>query len=221
MTMTETPTEPVRACWAWPTNGHLIADVARLGYIGQRDRVVDLTYGEGVWWRQWRPDVLVAHDLDPDKAPDGARDFRATGYLRGTFDVVAFDPPYKLNGTPDPTPGSSDERFGVDEAATVAERMDLIMAGLAEAARIVTRRGRLLVKVQDQVVSGAVYWQTDAVTAHAAELGFDKVDRFDLLSRGRPQPGDRRQVHAYGRPSTLLVFRGRRDRPMGQTSLAL
>lgn len=211
MTLTE-----VVACAEWPNNGHLIADLARLGYLRAEERVLDVTYGYGVWWSEWRPPRLTAHDADPEKAPDGPLDFRSLPYPRGMFDVVAFDPPYKLNGTPDPTPGGTDERFGVDEAATVAERMALIFDGLTEAARVAKRRGLLLVKCQDQVVSGAVRWQTDEITAHADDLGFDKVDRFDLLGGGRPQPSGRRQVHAHGRPSTLLVFEGRRDRPMGQ-----
>ena len=208
--------DPVVAAKAWPTNGHLVADVARLGYLRASDRVLDPTYGEGVWWREWRPAGLVAHDLNPAKAPDGARDFRDLGYPRASFDAVAFDPPYKLNGTPDE---DTDARYGVDVPGTVAERMALIFAGCTEAARVLTRRGVLLVKCQDQVVSGAVYWQTDEITWHVDSLGFDKVDRFDLLGGGRPQPAGRAQQHAYGRPSSLLVFAGRRDRPMGQGRL--
>jgi hypothetical protein len=207
---------PVRSAHAWPTNGYLIADVARLGYLRRDDRVLDPTFGLGVWWDRWRPDRLTAHDLDPAKAPDGAHDFRALPYPRAAFDAVAFDPPYKLNGTPDE---ATDGRYGVDAPATVAERMGLILEGMTEAARVLVRRGVLLVKCQDQVVSGAIYWQTDELTAHAAMLGFVKVDRFDLLGGGRPQPGGRAQQHAYGRPSTLLVFVGKRDRPMGQRTL--
>jgi len=213
---TATDLEPVRSAHTWPTNGHLIADVARIGYLRSSDRVLDPTYGLGVWWSCWRPDRLTAHDLEPGKAPDGAQDFRDLPYPRASFDAVTFDPPYKLNGTPDE---ATDGRYGVDQPATVPERMALIFDGMTEAARVLTRRGALFVKVQDQVVSGAVYWQTDEVTAHAEALGFGKVDRFDLLGGGRPQPAGRAQQHAYGRPSTLLVFAGRRDRPMGQGTL--
>lgn len=216
--MSDAPAE-VRACAEWPTNGHLIADVARLGYLRHEWRTLDPTYGYGVWWSVWRPRMLVGHDANPAKAPDGALDFRDLPYPRAAFDAVAFDPPYKLNGTPDDTDGGQDERFGVDERASVAERMALIRDGMTEQARVLTRRGMLLVKCQDQVVSGRIYWQTDELTALADELGFDKVDRFDLLGGGRPQPGDRGQKHAYYRPSTLLVFRGRRHRPMGQGRL--
>lgn len=221
MTTADAPaaTPEIRACQEWAHNGLLIADVAQLGYLTHHDHVIDPTYGYGVWWSVWRPSRLTAHDLNPAKAPDGPADFRDLPYPRASFTAAAFDPPYKLNGTP--SEDGPDERFGVDEAATVAQRMGLIFDGMTELARVLTRRGILLVKCQDQVVSGSVYWQTDEITAHAASLGFVKVDRFDLLGGGRPQPDGRRQVHARYRPSTLLVFQGRRDRPMGQQALEL
>lgn len=204
--------QPVRACHAWPTNGHLIADVAKLGYVRDTDRVLDVTHGLGVWWSVYRPPDLTAHDLDPAKAPDGVADFRNLPYPKGMFDVVAFDPPYRLRGTP--SQGTTDERYGTTESATVPEIMALIRDGFTEAARVVKQRGVVLVKIQDQVVSGRVYWQSDEVTRHADALGFDKIERFDLLGGYRPQPAGRVQVHAHARPSTLLVLRGRRDRPM-------
>jgi hypothetical protein len=56
---------PVAAAKRWPTNAHLIADVARLGYLD--GRVIDVTYGEhGGFWKVWRPEHLVAHDLVTD-----------------------------------------------------------------------------------------------------------------------------------------------------------
>jgi hypothetical protein len=203
----------------WPSNGHLIADVARLGYLD--GHVLDASYGLGVFWQQWRPDRFTGHDLEADKAPDGALDVRhlPDRYPRSTFDSAVWDPPYKMRGTP--ASGSTDERYGIGQPATVDEIVELILAGMTACAAVLTRRGHLLVKMQDQVVGGRVFWQTDVTTAHAAELGFDKVDRFDLLGGGRPQPGGRVQQHAYGRPSTLLVFRGRRDRPIGQQALEL
>jgi hypothetical protein len=191
----------VLASHSWPTNGHLIADVAKLGYIKSDDLVLDLTYGEGVWWKQWRPSVLTHLHRH------GA-DFRDTKFRDGLFDVVAFDPPYKLNGRPDPM---IDERYGVHERATTAERLELIQGGIYEAARVVQPGGIVLVKCQDQVVSGAIVWQTHIVYQAAWMVGLEQVDRFDMTGHHRKQPMEgRRQQHAHGRPSTLLVFRKKR-----------
>jgi hypothetical protein len=194
----------VVAAKAWPSNAHLIADVARLGYLD--GRVLDPTYGRGKWWTIWQPDVLTMSDIAPPAdSPATRADFTNLWHADGTFDAVAFDPPYKLNGRPDPT---VDEPYGVHQPATRDERMQLCRDGIAECARVLKPRGYLLVKCQDQVNGGKVRWQTIDFTMHAAAHGLTLVDRFDLLGKHRPQPMDgRRQEHAHGRPSTLLVFR--------------
>lgn len=190
----------VRASHAWPTNGHLIADVARLGYLRADDLVLDMTYGKGVWWQEWRPDALFT-------LPAGV-DFRATGYPPDTFDVVALDPPYKLNGRPDP---AVDARYGVHVPATRSERHALMANGLLEAATVTVPRGVVLFKCQDQVNGGQIRWQTRMFTELGEAYGLELVDRFDLTGQHRPQPMEgRRQQHAHGRPSTLLVFRKER-----------
>lgn len=197
----------VPAAFAWKTNGDLIAAVAELGYLRSNCVTLDCTYGEGVFWKKWRPSpgYLIGTDLVPRKClpPMGPSDFTRLPFRTNAFGAVVFDPPYKLNGTPNP---ETDERYGVDVPMTWQERHALIRAGMDECYRCLSRRGYLLLKCQDQVSSGKVRWQTDEFTAHAASLGLKKVDRLDMLGTSREQPGGRRQVHAHGRPSTLLVF---------------
>lgn len=197
-------TEVVTAATAWRTNGELIAACARLGYITDTDLVLDCTYGRGTWWSVWRPAHLTGCDLDPTKSPIGySVDFTALPFDDQLFTVVAFDPPYKLNGTPT---HAVDERYGVAGAYTnVADRHRLILEGMNECARVLTRDGHLLVKCQDQVNAGRVRWQTDMVTTHALELGLAKVDALLMLG-GRPQPVGRTQQHARRNYSTLLIF---------------
>jgi hypothetical protein len=129
----------------------------------------------------------------------------------GYFDAVTLDGPYKLNGT---ATKAVDGRYGVDTYAGPAERHGLICDGMTECTRVLRVGGVLLVKCQDQVCSGRIWWQTDIFTRHGESLGLVKVDRFDMLGTGRPQPPRSRadgkpsvQQHGYGRPSTLLVFR--------------
>lgn len=195
---------PVLAATAWRTNGELIAEVARLGYLHHDWPTLDPTYGRGTWWSIFRPLQLVAHDIDPAKAPDGvSTDFRHLPHRDGAFTAVAYDPPYKLNGTPT---HQVDDRYGVAGGYTsAADRHQLILDGLTECARVIAASGILLVKCQDQVNAGAVRWQTDMVTDHARALGLDKIDAFLMLGH-RPQPEGRRQVHARRNYSTLFVF---------------
>jgi hypothetical protein len=189
----------VLAAYRWKSNAELIADVARLGYLD--GRVLDATYGEcAVFWKVWRPADFTGHDVKID-----GHDFTRLPYEPETFDAVVFDPPYKLNGRPDP---KVDARYGVDVPATPQARIDLIELGVRRLTWLVKPAGHLLVKCMDQVCCGRMWWQTDLVTKWATELGFEKVDRFDLLGKHRPQPMEgRKQKHAHGRPSTLLVFR--------------
>jgi hypothetical protein len=189
---------------AWPTNAELIADVARLGYIG--GRVWDATYGRGVWWNAHRPLDLVASDIDPALSPLGiAVDFTCPPARLGRFDTIAFDPPYKLNGTPDP---ANDARYGTHVVLSWQDRHALIELGIVAQAGMLNPGGHLLLKCQDQVCSGQVRWQTKVFAERAESCGLRQVDRFDMIGHARPQPMDGRlQRTAHGRPSTLLVFR--------------
>lgn len=196
-------TDEIMAIGEWATNAALIADVARLGYIDETAEVFDATYGQGRWWKLYRPPSLLTNDIDKTTDAYWNYDVRALpGIWADRFGTVAFDPPYKLNGTPS---GPMDDSYGVGHARSRTERHDLILGGLEGCARVCAPGGHLLVKVQDSVNSGKVRWQTDIVTGTACELGLDKVDSF-LFRSHRPQPAGRRQQHARRNYSTLLVF---------------
>lgn len=206
-------TEPVKVWDAWPTNAHLIADCARLGYLRPTDRVLDPTYGKGTFWKVWKPDALTASDGIASKSPLGrAVDVRHLPWPDKYFDSSVYDGPYKLNGTSRPEDEFVDERYGVHEKARWQDRMALLADGTVECARVTERH--LLVKCQDQVVSGKKRWQTTWVTEAAEKAGFGLVDRFDFPSY-RPQPMEgRTQRTAHVCSSQLLVFeRGARWRP--------
>lgn len=195
------PDREVLSAHRWPTNAHLIDDAAYLGYLP--GTVLDVTYGEGVFWRQWQPEQMIASDLDSLKARDLVADFRHLPFGDGSFDTVVYDPPYKLNGTP----SAPDARYGVHLPTRWQDRMELLRQGLTEVLRVARRYA--LVKVADQVCSGHKVWQTFEVHGWAVAQGATLVDRFDLLRDPRSQPGERRQVHTHGNYSTLLVYEGR------------
>lgn len=213
----QTADRPVLAAHAWPTNADLIADVARLGYLRAEWVTLDPTFGRGIWWKKWRPDELVAHDL----AIDGV-DFRDLPYADDTFDAVAFDPPYiapggratstlgairrgpvteRIDNGRGPkrrTREGSDfhDRYGlVDAPKTPAGVQELLEQGLAEVGRVVKPGGVVLVKCQDYITSGRLWLGTHRTLSHALELGFDVVDRLEHVAGVRPQPGNRTRKH--------------------------
>jgi hypothetical protein len=192
----------VKAAYKWNTNGEMIADVAVLGYIGEK--VLDAAYGLGRFWSTYKPSSLIRNDAHPDKG-NVHYDFTSfPNYWEDSFDTVVFDPPYKLNGTP--TLGKMDEDYGVDSYTSIKDKIILIKQGTMECARITKPGGTLLVKIQDQVASGRMVFLSDIVrdtlkyTAH-------KIAIFHFLTEPRPQPQGTRQLHARNNFSTLLVFR--------------
>lgn len=195
----------VLAAHCWPSNAELIADVANLGYVRPQDSTLDMTYGKGVWWRKFRPDHLVFHDLRLDGV-----DFRCLPEESASFDVVAFDPPYVCVGGR-ATSGVEDmyDRYGlIDAPSTPSALQCLIDDGLAEAARVVRSKGVVLVKCQDYVSSGQLWSGTHRTLTRAMGLGLTLVDRFEHYSTTpRPQPTGRKQVHARRNLSTLFVLR--------------
>ncbi len=183
------------------SNAELIVACRDLGYL--QGTILDTTYGLGCFWKLWRPIELTSCDIDQNKGVIPA-DFTKLPFKDGAFNTVVFDPPYKLNGTPS---CSSDGRYGTNTPIHWKERMALCRAGVIECSRVTNNY--LLVKCQDQVVSGKVCWQTHQFANVAESVGCSLVDSLHLKIH-RPQPKGRRQVHARRNYSTLMVFKRNR-----------
>lgn len=194
----------VLAADTWRTNGHLVADIARLGYLNADDHVLDPTFGRGLWWTVWQPKHLTVHDLRID-----GTDFRDLPYDDATFDAVAFDPPYvSVGGRKTTTIPDMHDRFGLTDAPTSpAGVQELINDGLTETTRVLRPKGVLLVKCQDYISSGKLWPGTHLTLNHAFTLNLNLIDRLEHIGRPRPQPAGRRQVHARRNLSTMLIFR--------------
>lgn len=187
----------IPAIHRWRSNAELIADVHQLRYLTDDMEILDATYANGTFWKEYRPARL--------HVPHAGFDFTQTLYSCGRWDAVVFDPPYKLNGRPDP---KVDACYGVDVPATWEERMELIFAGFTECARIVKPGGRLLVKCMDQVARYHLRWQTYELYKLGEKCGMWLEDEFTFAGHTRKQPMEgRKQRHAHGRGSTLMIFR--------------
>ncbi len=189
----------VLACNDWRTNGDLIADVAKLGYLD--GTVLDVTPGAGGWWTKWMPEVLGSSTAD----------FRSLPYLDDEWDTVCFDPPYVALGGRKTTGKEMTgmyERFGQLDCPSTPEKLQqLIDAGLNECLRVARRY--VLVKCQDYVSGGKLWPGVYFTTAESYFGRYAKlVDVFHMYTRTpRPQPHGRTQRHARRNLSTLLVFK--------------
>jgi hypothetical protein len=197
--------DPVLAATPWTSNAHLIADCHELGYLD--GHVLDPTYGKGGWWKVWRPEKLTEHDLDPERG-DGV-DYRNLPEPDGTFDSVAFDPPYVSPGGRTTT-GMPEFHARYGMASTARSPRALFgnnTLGFAECVRVLRRGGTIVYKSQDYISSGKFQPVTHWIVSDALERGLEYVDRLEHIAGVRPQPPGRRQVHARRNCSTMLVFR--------------
>lgn len=184
-------------------NADLMADAHRIGWVF--GSVFDATYGEGVFWNTLfgTPGIeLTTNDLY--KPADHAWDWLTMPpqEWREAFDVVVFDPPYKLNGKP--TDGA---RYGLTERVSVPERLYRIATGARRCSELVAPDGVLLVKCMDQVSLHRVHMQTQIVT----EVVISDPDRHWRLigmlelAEPKPRPQEKQVTPRFNR-STLLAF---------------
>lgn len=201
----------ILAATCWPSNAELIRDVARLGYLREEWHTLDPTSGRQIWWKLWRPRLLVTHDI----AIDGV-DWRKLPEDNNTFDAIAWDPTYvSAGGRKTTTIPEFHQRFGMTDApATPALLQKMINDGFPEMRRVLKRKGILLVKCQDYISSGKLWNGTLKTQLAAMAEGFVLIDKFEHISKtSRPQPERTRadgkesvQVHARRNMSTLLVL---------------
>lgn len=204
MSMPETVESVVRS----HDNGALIAAVAQL-WMHPNDLVLDVTYGRGLFWTDYRPVRLVTHDL----ALDGI-DFRQLPEADASVDVVVFDPPYIPQGGRDTStlPDFLDRYGLVDVPKTPGELDDLLAAGIKEATRVIKARGRLLVKCMDYVHGGRYRTGRHNVVSAALAVGLEQVDEFVHYSGCGPQPTHnldgsvRAHLHSRRAHTFLCVF---------------
>ena len=150
--------ELIYAATNWKTNGHLILDAYKIGYLKDTDTILDPTYGKGVWWQQWRPQNLVTRS----NVEDPSFDFRRTEFAEGQFDAIAYDPPYvSVGGRATSNQKEMYDHYGLLNAPkTPLELQWLINDGLTEMYRIVKPGGIVLVKCQDYISGGKMFLGT-------------------------------------------------------------
>ena len=109
----------------------------------------DATWGDGGFWREGLPPGLrlATNNLKSDAPTDHHRDFTATGFPHGAFDVVFFDPPHVADGGEN---GIMAAKYGT--VKTTSALYALIVDGARECSRIARRV--LVVKVTNHSHGG-------------------------------------------------------------------
>ena len=206
------------------TNDDVFPEVLDL-HVEPGSEIADITYGEGVFWRQVPSGEyqLTATDIDPSRSPDSTDgvDCRDLPYDDASFDCVVLDPPYAegFYGSPD-KPSDNDywikDRYvgeTGDQSATYHDAvLEMYAAAGEEARRILRDDGLLIAKMQDEVSRNEQRLTHIEVTNVYEELGFHAKDLFVVVRPDTPAVGrmyDQRRArknHSY-----FLVYEKRTD----------
>ena len=190
------------------TNADLMTEIASL-WITPEDRVADVTFGNGVFWRNLDHIKVLATDLI------SGIDCRNLPYENESLDVVVFDPPYQ------PCHGSPSRNFGVGNSynlrntqlQTIEEVLLLYREGIKEASRVLASNGRLMIKCQDMTYNHRLHLVHLDVLRLMIEYGIDLADMFVLLNTSRMPQRKVRQQRARRAHSYMLIGVKHADNP--------
>jgi hypothetical protein len=189
-------------------NGDLFPDALAL-YSQPGDRILDMTWGLGVFWKNVDQSCydLVRNDIDPARG-DVHFDFRHVDFPSESFHVVVFDPPYASRvGTK--IKASIGGRYNNNQPhlKTVEDMMRFYHDGMVEANRLLEVGGILFVKCQDEIASSKQHRNHISIRQDALEIGFIDEDLFVLIQKVTPTMRHTYQYHARKNNSFLWVFR--------------
>jgi hypothetical protein len=180
------------------TNAELIVACRDLGYLSDEMLILDATYGKGRFWKRWQPSKgLRTNDWDETTDAVFHHDYRCLPTeWTGFFDAVVFDPEYKLSGNAldhQSGPAALNADYGVARAyRPIATRTEGWLAGFDECVRVCKPGGHVLVKIMDQVVSGARRFLAKELWEHAKSQPVVQVDELYLYGV-RAQPARTRK----------------------------
>lgn len=194
------------------TNAELLEKVSEL-YINNGQKVLDMTFGLGVFWKKVNTSQieLYRNDIDPERG-EYHDDFRDTRWEDSFFDCVVLDPPY-ASRSGSPIKASIDRGynnrsrafelgiFGVDKV------LQFYYDGIAEAKRVVKDKGLIMIKCMDEIMGGKQYRNHISIWDYCLALGLVDEDLFVLVQSTTPTMRHTYQLHARKNNSFLWVFR--------------
>lgn len=187
------------------TNADLLPLIFGL-YVPEGSTVADVTYGKGVFWK--RIDKRKYKLYATDRRTLAKRtDFRRLPYKSARFDTLILDPPYMHDGKSiKPSINKCYRNANTGHESVIR----LYAGGLLEAARVLKKKGIVIVKCQDETESGKQHFSHVEIIQLLELFGFAVVDLFVLVQTSRPLMRKTRQKSARKNHSYAVVARFRR-----------
>ena len=184
------------------TNADLLPKIFEL-YAKPGYKIADVTYGKGVFWRQIDQSQyeVFATDLQT------GMDFRSLPYETGSIDVLMLDPPYMHGGG---TVKASINDCYKNQNTSHESVIRLYAGGILEAARVLVKKGRIIVKCQDEIESGLQRLSHIEVVNLLELFGFRILDIFVLVQTSVPAMREEYQKSARKNHSYAIVAEFRR-----------
>jgi len=160
------------------TNAELFPSIFKM-YVPKGSSVADVTYGKGVFWRNIDE---ADYSLFKSDLQDGT-DFCNLPYDSASFDALILDPPYMHGGS---TVKESINKCYKNQNSSHESVVRLYTGGILEAARVLKKKGRIIVKTQDEIESGKQRMTHIELVSILELLGFSVVDLFVLVQTTTP-----------------------------------
>ena len=181
----------------------VVADIMRVCFPEAQD-ALDVTYGSGNFWKGEQHIDVIAHDLNPSRAPHGEMDFRDLRYGDQSFDVVLFDPPHMADAGEESVLG---ERFG---SYSNDELKNVVQEGAREAWRV-SYLG-VVIKVSDTVHNQVFVSMTEWVRDALDEVEALGISPYEIVYQVRTNPFVdpkwlKPQLSAINNGSIYMIFK--------------
>ena len=186
-------------------------------------KIADVTYGKGTFWRtvDEKEYALSGTDLLIDDV-----DFRKTPYDDESFEMVVFDPPYRVTPKKSTTLAYLNDRYNLIESqqqtglppidlSRPSNILDLYDEGMSEAHRVLEQGGFLVVKCQDTVEANHQNLMHINIIQSAERMGFFCRDMLIVVTKSIPRNHYPRQKHFRKAHSYFLIFRKGGSWPWG------
>ena len=199
------------------SNADIFPSILQL-HVPEGSTIADVTYGKGVFWKKVPKDI---YSPIPSDIATGT-DCRRLPYADASLDAVVLDPPYmegfyRNAGRGEKAGNGTHKTFrnyysnGNEEQGTGPRWHDAVLAmyfdSISEASRVLTDKGTLIVKCQDQVCANTQRLTHVDIINYAMDIGFYCKDLFVLVRTNAPAVSRLvKQNHARKQHSYFLIL---------------
>ena len=151
-------TEPMISSVCIKTNAELFSSALEL-YANDGDTILDMTYGNGVFWKLVRKEKYdcIFNDMYNPKASLRS-DFRTlTEIGNESIDIAVLDPPYLRTSNRAGIMANECHNQTIN-LRTHGDVLNLYLGGIASAKRVLKPEGLLMIKCQDETEGSIQKW---------------------------------------------------------------